>query len=172
MIQNSLMKTPRASRPYWPDALETFKDATSGLKDWSWAVERLEQSHNYWIATSGPDGPPHLMVVWGLWWRDAFWFSTGRSTRKARNLAANSRCMIATEKADEAVIVEGLAVETPDRATWKEIIPIYDRKYGGDLGPLLEKSNSTIFRVEPQVIFAQDENAENFAESVTRWTFK
>jgi general stress protein 26 len=63
------------------------------------------------------------MIVWGIWWSDAFWFSTGRSTRKAKNLAANSHCVIATEKADEAVIVEGLAAESSDRAIWKEIIP-------------------------------------------------
>jgi hypothetical protein len=166
------MKIPERSRPYWPDALETFKDPVSGLKDWNWALERLEQSHNYWIATGSPDGRPHLMVVWGIWWRDAFWFSTGRSTRKAKNLAANSRCVIGTEKADEAVVVEGFAAEISDRAVWKELIPVYNRKYGGDIAPLLEKSNSTIFRVEPQVVFAQDENAANFAESVTRWRFK
>jgi hypothetical protein len=166
------MRIPKASRPYWPDALETFQDATSGLKDWSWVVERLEQSHNYWIATATPAGGPHLMIVWGIWWHGAFWFSTGRSTRKAKNIIANSRCVIGTEKADEAVIVEGLAAEKPDRAIWEEIIPIYNRKYGGDIGPLLEKSNSTIFCVEPEVVFAQDENAENFAESVTRWTFE
>lgn len=166
------MNTPRRSRPYWPDALETFKDPTSGLKDWSWALERLEQSHNYWIATASPDGRPHLMVVWGIWWRDAFWFSTGRSTRKAKNLAANSHCVIGTEKADEAVILEGHVSEISDRAVWNEIIPIYDQKYGGDIVPVLEKSNSTIFRVEPELVFAQDENAENFNESVTRWTFR
>jgi Pyridoxamine 5'-phosphate oxidase len=166
------MNIPKASRPYWPDALQNTKDATSGLKDWSWAVERLEQSHNYWIATSRPDGRPHLMVVWGMWWRDAFWFSTGRGTRKANNIVASPRCVIASEKADEAVIVEGIAKETSDHALWKEIIQIYNRKYGGDIAPLLEKSNSTIFRVEPQVVFAQDEHAENFTESVTRWTFQ
>ena len=82
------MLEPRASRPYWPDALAKPSDDISSLKPWSWAVERLEQSHNYWIATSRPDRRPHLMLVWGVWWQDAFWFSTGPRTRKARNIAA------------------------------------------------------------------------------------
>lgn len=165
------MKEPQASRPYWPDALAAPKDATSGLKPWTWALERLQQSHNYWLATSRPDARPHLMVVWGIWWQDAFWFSTGLRTRKAKNLSANRRCVVATEKSDEAVILEGSAEEISDRAIWKQLIEVYNRKYGGDVGPLLEGSGSTIFRVKPQVVFAQDEHADNFAESVTRWTF-
>jgi hypothetical protein len=165
------MNEPRASRPYWPDALEIPKDATTGLKPWSWALERLEKSHNYWVATSRPDGRPHLMLVWGVWWEDAFWFSSGLRTRKAKNLAAEPHCVIGTEMADEAVILEGIAQGITDRAVWKQVVQVYNRKYGGDVGPLLETSNSCVFRVRPEVAFAQDEHAENFADAVTRWNF-
>jgi hypothetical protein len=165
------MSEPQASRPHWPDALQNPPDATEGLKPWSWALERLEKSHNYWIATSRPEGRPHLMLVWGIWWQEAFWFSTGRRTRKAKNIAADAHCVIGTEKADEAVILEGVAQEITDRAIWKPIVEIYNRKYGGDVGPLLETSNSCVFRVAPQTAFAQDEHAENFVDAVTRWTF-
>src|SRR5207248_2641543 len=82
------MLEPKASRPHWPDALQNPPKDLSGLKPWHWAFERLEKSHNYWIATTRPDGRPHLMVLWGIWWRGAFWFSTGPRTRKARNSAA------------------------------------------------------------------------------------
>ena len=61
------MLEPRVSRPYWPDALTKPPEDMSSLKPWSWAVERLEQSHNYWIASSRPDHRPHLMIVWGIW---------------------------------------------------------------------------------------------------------
>jgi hypothetical protein len=165
------MSEPRVSRPYWPDALQNSLDATSGLKTWAWALERLEKSHNYWISTTRPGGRPHLMVIWGIWSEDAFWFSTGPRTRKAKNIAAEPHCVIATEKADEAVILEGTAEEIKDRAVWKEIAEIYDRKYGGNLLPLLESSGGCIFRVEPQIAFGQDEHAENFVESATRWRF-
>jgi general stress protein 26 len=165
------MTEPTASRPYWPDALEKTPDATSGLKPWSWALERLEKSHNYWIATSRPDGHPHLMLVWGIWWENAFWFSTGPSTRKAKNIAGDPHCVIGTEKADEAVILEGIAEDIKDRAIWKQLVEVYNRKNGGDVGPLLETSNSCVLRVQPQIAFGQDEHAENFVEAVTRWTF-
>jgi hypothetical protein len=166
-----MMREPQRSRPYWPDALQNPAGATDGLKPWSWALERLEKSRNYWIATTRPEGRPHLMIVWGIWWDDAFWFTTGRRTRKAQNLTAFPHCVIGTDMADEAVIVEGIAGEILDRAVWKEVVDLYNRKYGGDVGPLLETSNSSLFRVEPRTAFAQDEHAENFAEAVTRWTF-
>jgi len=164
------MNEPTRSRPYWPDALESLKDATTGLKPWNWAVQRLETSHNYWIATTRPNSRPHLMLVWGIWWENALWFSTGARTRKAKNIAVSPHCVIATEKADEAVILEGIAEKVADRSVSKQIVEIYNRKYGGDLRPLLDKSNSFVFRVQPQIVFAQDEHADNFMEAVTRWT--
>ena len=165
------MREPKPSRPYWPDALEKSADGTSGLKPWSWAVERLEKSHNYWIATSRTGGRAHLMVVWGIWWQDAFWFSTGPRTRKAKNIAAEPHCVIGTEKADEAVILEGTAQQITDRAVWKQIVEVYNAKYSGDVGPILESSGGCVFRVEPHIAFGQDEHAANFAESATRWKF-
>lgn len=166
------MHEPRASRPYWPDALSKSSEDTSSLKPWSWALERLEKSHNYWIATTRSDRRPHLMIVWGIWWQDAFWFSTGPRTRKAKNIAALPHVVIATEDADEAVILEGTAEEITDRSAWRQLAKIYNAKYGGDVEPLLTASDGCVFRVQPQVAFAQDEHAENFADAVTRWNFE
>ncbi len=67
------MIEPKASRPHWPDAVQDSSKDLSALKPWQWALERLEKSHNYWISTTRPNGHPHLMLVWGVWWRDAFW---------------------------------------------------------------------------------------------------
>ncbi len=165
------MIEPKASRPYWPDVAEMPADPVAGLKSWSWALERLEKSHNYWIATSRPEARPHLMLVWGIWWQDSFWFSTGPRTRKAKNMAAHPRVVIGTEKADEAVILEGIAEEIHDRAVWQQFAQIYNRKYGDDIEPLLISSGGSVFSVQPQVAFGQDEHATNFAASVTRWRF-
>ena len=166
------MHEPRASRPFWPDALSKLSEDTSTLKPWSWALERLEKSHNYWILTTRPDRRPHLMVIWGIWWQDAFWFSTGPRTRKAKNIAAQPHVVIGTEDADEAIILEGTAEEITDRSVWKQLAKIYNAKYGGDVEPLLMTSDGCVFRVQPQVAFAQDEHAENFADAVTRWHFE
>jgi hypothetical protein len=165
------MSDPIASRPYWPDALDRPADASSNLKPWSWALERLEKSHNYWIATGSLAGKPHLMIVWGIWWEDAFWFTTGPHTRKAKNLAVHPDCAIGTEKGDEAVILEGVAELISDRAVWKHLAEIYDRKYGGSLYSIIESCGGNVYRVLPKRAFGQDEHAENFTESITRWRF-
>ncbi len=165
------MPDPSSGHPYWPDAIAKPTDDTSSLKPWSWALERLEKSHNYWIATSRPDGSPHLMIVWGIWWEKAFWFTTGPRTRKAKNIDAHPNCAVGTDKADEAVILEGAAEEIRDRAIWKTLAEIYNRKYGGDLYPLLESCGGNVYRVAPKQAFGQDEHVENFTDSVTRWRF-
>ena len=90
-----------------------------GLLPWSWAKQRLEKSHNSWMTTAKPDGSPHTMVVWGLWQDGRFLFSTGSKSRKARNLAANVHCIVCTEHAHEAVIVEGA-----DRLVPREAPPL------------------------------------------------
>jgi len=165
------MREPLASRPHWPDALEKPPSDNSGLKPWSWARERLEKSHNYWIATSWPDGRPHLMLVWGIWWQDAFWFSTGPRTRKAKNIATHPYVVIGNEAADEAVILEGVPQEIEDRSIWRQFAKIYDQKYGGNVEHILVASEGNVYRIEPRVAFGQDEHASNFADAMTRWHF-
>jgi hypothetical protein len=165
------MSEPTASRPHWPDLPGMSTVPASGLKPWSWALERLEKSHNYWIATTRPDGRAHLMLVWGVWWEGAFWFTTGPNTRKAKNIAALQFCSVGTERADEAVILEGIPHEVVDRGVWKQLVTVYNAKYGGDLEPILNGCGGNVYRVEPRTAFGQDEHAANFAESVTRWKF-
>ena len=85
-----------------------------GLLPWKWAEERLRSSHNYYVMTVRPDATPHAMPVWGIWVDDRFYFSTGAKSRKARNLTANASCVICTENAAEAVVVEGTALAMDD----------------------------------------------------------
>ena len=72
-----------------------------GLLPWSWAVARLRDAHDYWLATTWPDGGPHVMPVWGVWHDDAMWCSSSLGSRKARNLEHDSRCVLTTDDAQE-----------------------------------------------------------------------
>ena len=103
-----------------------------GLLPWSWAEQRLKKSHNYWIITVKPNGSPHTMVVWGLWQDGRLLFSTGSKSRKARNLTQNKNCIVCTELANEAVIIEGVA-EIADVAARRKFLPTYERKYKFDM---------------------------------------
>jgi hypothetical protein len=162
--------SPKASRPDIP-GYGVSKDK-KGLQPWSWAEKRLKKSHNYWITTVRPDGSPHTMVVWGLWQNGQFLFSTGSQSRKARNLAGNPRCIVCTEDADEAVIVEGVA-ESADVNARRKMIPLYERKYKWDLSSMKEDILSLkepVFAVRPRVVFGLWE--KYFQTRSTRWKFE
>lgn len=162
-------KEPKASRPHMPGYISTD---TKGLLPWKWAADRLKKSRQYWIATARPNGAPHVMVVWGLWWDNAFCFSTGGKSRKARNLKANARCVICNEDAGEAVIVEGRAEKMRDVTQIRKFWSVYGRKYKFDMSDLAEEMTllkEPVFVVRPSVIFGQAE--KTFAKTATRWKF-
>src|SRR5437868_4173625 len=64
---------------------------------WTHAEERLIKSRSYWICTTRPDGRPHSIPVWGMWVDGAFYFGTGRETRKAKNIAKNPEVSVHLE---------------------------------------------------------------------------
>lgn len=140
----------------------------AGLLPWSWAVERLTGSHNYWMVTTRPDGRPHSMPLWGVWLDDGFCFSTGRQSRKGRNLRENPNCVVSTENAAEAVIVEGVAEQIADRAALKPFYEAYKAKYGWDLEQG-EYASEPVYVVRPRIVFGIRE--QDFTSSATRWTF-
>src|SRR5438132_12653920 len=119
--------TPKASRPHMPGY--GLPKGTKGLLSGQGAERLLTRSHNYWLITVRPDARPHAMIVWGVWTDGRFLFSTGRQSRKARNLSANPSCVVATDRAADAVIVEGAASEVTDAAVIERAADPYHRKY-------------------------------------------
>ena len=169
MAKKRSQSVPKASRPHMLGY--GLPQNKKGLLPWSWADQRLKKSHNYWITTVKPDGSPHTMVVWGLWLDGAFLFSTGRQSRKARNLADNPKCVVCTEHAHEAVIVEGTA-ELTGVLVRREFLKKYQPKYKFDMSGM-EKDilslKEPVFAVRPRVVFGLYE--KKFVSSATRWKF-
>ena len=103
------------------------------------------------------------MPVWGVWVNDAFYFSTGRKSRKGQNLAANPACTITNDAGEEAVIVEGSAEEVSDTAALERVASAYKKKYKMDPRSM----NEPIFIVRPRTVFGFIE--KSFPKSATRW---
>jgi general stress protein 26 len=171
---------PKSSRPFMPGY--GLPEGSKGLLPWTWAEQRLKKSHNYWITTlkagtspdkALPDKPsPHTMVVWGLWQDGRFLFSTGSKSRKARNLAQNANCIVCTEHAHEAVIIEGTA-EIAGVPARRKFLSKCERKYNFDMSkmkPDILSMKEPIFAVRPRVVFGLWE--KEFVEKSTRWTFE
>jgi hypothetical protein len=164
MVSESSSADPKVSRPHMvgygvPETLE-------GALPWSWAQERIAKSHNYWLTTVRPDGAPHTMLVWGIWLDGAYYFSTGATSRKARNLQRNSNCVVCNENAEEAVIMEGIACKLSESEIPKQAFTDYKAKYGWELDP----NRGPVHMVRPKTVFAMPEKL--FPKGVTRWTFE
>ena len=97
--------------------------------DWDRIATRLEHGipqapgaggpgrHTCWLATIGPSGAPHVTGIGALWVDGAFWFETGRTTRKARNLRRDPRCTLSVAVDEFDLVVEGEAEEITHAGT-------------------------------------------------------
>ena len=106
----------------------TNRDNTYGspLLDWSGVEARLNKGvtqapgtggpdrHTCWLATINRDGSPHVTGIGGLWVDGAFWFETGETTRKGRNLARDQRWTLSVATAEFDLVVEGRARKVTD----------------------------------------------------------
>lgn len=143
---------------------------------WSWAAERLAGYRNFWIVTASVDGRPHALPVWGVWDDDEqrFAFSCAPGSRKARNLGANPRVVVAGDDTVECISLEGLAalVEPGDRMD--RVIELYLAKYRA-LSPGLDadfiRANNVV-EVTPERAFGIIEREEEFSTRATRWTWR
>jgi hypothetical protein len=107
------------------------------LIPWARVSERLEQGltqgpgsggpdrHTCWLATVRPDGTPHVMPLGALWMDGAFYFNTGATTRKGKNLASNRHCVITVATHDFDIVAEGEAVKVTDDAKLQRIAEAY-----------------------------------------------
>jgi nitroimidazol reductase NimA-like FMN-containing flavoprotein (pyridoxamine 5'-phosphate oxidase superfamily) len=151
-----------------------IQQGKAGLLTWAWAKERLTNGRTYWLATTRSDGRPHIMPVWGIWMQDAFYFSTGDQSRKARNLAENAGCSVAIEidfvkrpKKDDikdSLVIEGVAEKISDSRIRRRFSKLYATKYAWDM----EGFSEPVYRVRPKTIFGF---ASEFTQTATRWSF-
>lgn len=162
---------PVASRPHMPGYGLLGPNQGTGLLPWSWAEERLRDSHDYWVATVWPDGHPHLMPVWAVWHDGSLWFSSSKASRKAANLAVRPRCTIATDKALEPVVIEGDAGVVSDPPTLQLVLDLENAKYHTDYSiEMLDPAVNVCLRVRPRWAFGLAE--DDFTGSPTRWVFE
>jgi hypothetical protein len=99
------------------------------LVEWDDITERLERGmsqgpgnggpdrHTCWLATINGDGSPHVTGIGALWVDGTFWFETGDTSRKGRNLARDPRCTLSVATHEFDLVVEGATVKVTDPPT-------------------------------------------------------
>jgi nitroimidazol reductase NimA-like FMN-containing flavoprotein (pyridoxamine 5'-phosphate oxidase superfamily) len=162
--KSSSTQAPIPSRPYMPGYNMMFQK-DKGFLSWTWAVDHFSRARNYFLSTTRSDGRPHVMPVWGVWLNRSFYFSTGRRSRKSKNLSLNSHCVVCPENASKVVILEGTAREIGKGPLRGRFVTAYKKKYDWDMSDTKEP----IYEVRPQVIFGIAENSE---ANPTSWRFQ
>jgi general stress protein 26 len=99
------------------------------LIPWSRALEALEsaqaRTQTPFLATTRPDGRPHVAAVGALWDEGKVYFTSGSGTRKSRNLAQNANCVISMSLPGIDLVVEGTAAKLTDDPTLQRLAKRY-----------------------------------------------
>ena len=162
-------RTPVAGRPKMDEGYGVPREGSGAdLLPWSTVEDWLTKSRNYWVATASPAGRPHAMPVWGLWLDGGVMFSTGRTTRKARNIAANPEVIVHLESGDDVCILEGRIEVERDRELLGRFDDAYEAKY--NLRPGAAESSDPTYILRPRVVLTWLE--KDFVNTATRWTFQ
>jgi hypothetical protein len=107
--------------------------------EWERVIEGLDKTREldvndaagrYWIATTRPDGRPHVMAV-GIAWDDgSFYLVTGAGTQKGKNLAHDPRCVVSVAAPGIDIVAEGEAKTIRDEGELQRIATLFS-----DWGP-------------------------------------
>jgi PPOX class probable F420-dependent enzyme len=107
------------------------------LVDWDMVAERLRAGlrlapgaggpdrHTCWLVTINSDGSPHVTGIGALWEDNAFWFETGETTRKGRNVARDPRCSLCVSTQEFDLVVEGEAEKVSDARTVEKMAALW-----------------------------------------------
>ena len=99
---------------------------------WSRAQQALEGADghvtSHFLSTVRPDGRPHTAAVGALWVHDRFYFVSGPSTRKGKNLAKRPDCVMSVGLPGIDLVVEGRASRVTDAPTLERLAKRYDKQ--------------------------------------------
>ncbi|MGB9754275.1 pyridoxamine 5'-phosphate oxidase family protein [Roseiflexus castenholzii] len=135
------------------------------LLSWDFVSEHMSQSRHYWICTIFPDGRPHVVPVWGIWFEHRLFFEGSMQTAWDKNISHNPHIAVHTPDAEKVVIIEGTAHiiqdDEIDHETWNILDRTFQQKYQIDKG-------SPYISVHPKRVLAWDGEG---LTTMTRWLF-
>jgi general stress protein 26 len=96
---------------------------------WSRALDALEsaepRTQTPFLATTRPDGRPHVAAVGAIWDEGKLYFTSGAGTRKSRNLTENANCVISMSLTGIDLVIEGVAEKVTDDKTLQRLAGRY-----------------------------------------------
>jgi hypothetical protein len=167
-----IASTPKRDRPQLPRGY--IIRSSKGMLSWASVRRVLREAPYLWLATTSPDGSPHLVQQWYAWVDDTLYFEGSELTRWARNLARDPRIGFGFQLEDRSAYGEAVVdvAHGLDRSLAVRIARQYASKYGPgfDYRPAIEQyEQGPLFRARPTKVIAFD--VKRFSTSATRFTF-
>lgn len=151
----------KKDRPYIPDY--GINKNEEGLLDWEFVEKNMKDGINYWLSTTNPNGNPHSIPLWGIWYNSILYFGGGPKTRYMKNIKRNPSVVAHTESGLNVVIIEGEISVENDNNIIIEIQKLYKEKYKIDHPP-------PFYKVKGNKILAW--TMDDYAKTPTRWLLK
>ena len=158
------MSEPVVDKPEFPSE---YGDPKKRLA-WADVEAKLEAAAAYWLASTRPDGRPHVVPRDGIWRDGGLWYGGSPQTVHNRNVAQNPQVVAHIGDGQEVVIVEGtLEIEKPTPEMAEDLVEAMFAKYPqyGRLDPDMFMQGVSVLR--PRLVLAWT----NFTENATRFRF-
>ena len=137
--------------------------------------DHVDAASRFWIATTRPDGGPHVMAVGIVWDAGRFYLCTGPGTQKGRNLAHDPRCMVSIAAPGIDIEAEGEAKIIRDDAELQRIAKLFS-DWGPDVrdgafwheysAPSAGPPPWDVYEIQPTTVYAV---ATAEPHGATRW---
>ncbi|HYJ70832.1 MAG TPA: pyridoxamine 5'-phosphate oxidase family protein [Nocardioidaceae bacterium] len=139
----------------------------------------MAEAEDFLLATTDPDGRPHVVPVLGVWLEGTVCFVTFRQSRKTRNLVRNNGCAVTVPGHDVDLVLEGAAHRVRNPSRLQQVADLFPAKYpwwhpfvrDGEFYDPADTAQSDprhVYAVEPAQVFAFGKE-DGF--SATRWRF-
>jgi nitroimidazol reductase NimA-like FMN-containing flavoprotein (pyridoxamine 5'-phosphate oxidase superfamily) len=162
-----------------PEPLSSPRGTPLTALSWADVQTRVAEADDFLLATTNPDGWPHVVPVLGVWLEGTVCFVSFRQSRKAHNLARNNGCAVTVPGPDLDLVLEGAAHLVRGAAQLAKIARLFPVKYpwwhpfvrDGEFYDPADTARSDpryVYAVEPAQVFAFGKE-EGF--SATRWRF-
>lgn len=135
--------------------------------EWAGVRGQLELAERYWIATTRPDGRPHVVPVDGIWMEELWYYGGSDKTVHQRAVSANPHVVMHLEDAMRAVIVEGeVRVTEPSESLAARLVASSRKKYG--YAPTKSEYQKGVMTLFPSRVLAWT----TFPTDATRFRFE
>jgi len=96
---------------------------------WDEVARRLARPANYWLGTTGDDGAPRAVPMWGVVLDNLFYLYAERRSVKARHMAAEPRVVVHPESAEDVLIVRGTVDDLGPPGRAPAVVAAFAEKY-------------------------------------------